>query len=225
MKTCLILLSVMLMSCAVKKTRSNVPSEITANSKKLVVVNTDNKFAAYQDSIRTVLLASKTNSELKTNNILQELYIRGLVNEVNAKIRFQLPFNLHSFDCGAPDCYTTDVLFNIKATVPIRFPKVIKVQILEHGCGIPTAMRTNATFKLVEQTTDYINYYSKEARSNLIIIGSTKELYYFDDVAAETIKVGLIAALFDKDTDDPDAILPYRSAQMVTNEYQLFLKN
>ena len=194
--------------------------KITEHNK---LINNKLTFKEIQDSLRKQLLKSKTNKNLKSS-ILQELYIRGLVNEEDDKIKFELPFNLHSFDCGSPDCYSTDIVFEIIAKEPIEFPKKIDFTLKEYGCGIENDILENGTFELVEQSAEYVNYYSKKQKSNLIIIADKRKLYYFEDQKINVIKVSLIAKMFEEyEEKNVEEIVPYQSIIMTTNEYENFI--
>ena len=188
-------------------------------------MNMERDFEQTQDSLRDSILNSKPNENLKSS-ILKELYIRGLVNPVDAKIRFKLPFDLHGFDCGAPDCYTTDITFEITEKKPIEFPKRIDFRVKEHGCGIEGEIIEHGVFELVEQSPTYVNYYSKNLRSNLIILNKKGGLYYFTDAKPDAIKVATLDKLLDTyDIDAANAIDVYRSTVMTTNEYGILLDN
>lgn len=223
MKFLPLLFILLVISCSTKSQKeetsplSNFESNETAKSELT--------FEETQDYLRTILLNSKPNEHLKSS-ILQELYIRGLVNEIGGKIRFKLPFDLHGLDCGAPDCYSTDISFEIPATYPIEFPKTINFKLVEHGCGIKQEISENGMFELVEQSSEYVNYYSKKQKSNLVILGEKRELYYFPNTQQNSIKVALLNAFFDEfDEEDEHAGFPYQSTIMTTNEYENFLGN
>jgi hypothetical protein len=124
-------------------------------------------FEEVQDSLRKVLLNSKLNENLKSS-LFQELYIRGLVVEENDEISLDLPFNLHGLDGGAPDCYSTDLSFKIPSNTPIEFPEKIDVKLYQYGC-VDQEETINSTFIQKEKSEEYVNYFSEELRSNLII--------------------------------------------------------
>jgi len=181
------------------------------------------KFSETQDSLRTLLLNSKSNESIKTS-ILQELYIRDLVNQVNDDIIFNLPFDLHGLDCGAPDCYSTDISFKIPASNSILFPEKINFALYEHGCG-ERNISVNGIFELVEQSVEYVNYYSKELKSNLIIKAGT-ELYYYPHEKPSSVKAETIDYMFNTyEFEKENVIVPYRSSIMMSNEYEYFLRN
>lgn len=221
--------SILIISCSTKQKKDEINEQNEIVSEKIIintekVINTNLTFEETQDSLRILLLNSKPNENLKSS-ILQELYIKGLVNEIDDKIIFELPFNLHGFDCGAPDCYSTDITFEIKTKQPIEFPKIIEFQLVVHGCGIEGKIKENGIFELVEQSPKYVNYYSKKQKSNLIIIGEKKELYYFPDTEPNSIKVNLIEKLFKEyDDENPNFTEPYQSTIMRNNDYGNFIK-
>ena len=219
MKIALLFFSLLILSCF----NTKVVSKKNITNKK--VIKAELTFEKNQDSLRTLLLNSKPNENLKSS-ILQELYIRGLVNQKNDKIKFELPFNLHGFDCGAPDCYSTDITFEITAKKPIEFPKTINFNLLEHGCGIEKEISEDGIFELVEQSPKYVNYYSKKQQSNLVILGEKRELYYFPNTKPNSIKAELIDKIFDEyNEEDENAIVPYQSTNNDNNEYDNFIEN
>lgn len=229
MKIVFFFFSLLILSCSTKGKKEVITEQKEVVSEKNIpknqkAIKSELTFEETQDSLRTLLLSLKPNKNLKSS-ILQELYIRGLVNQKNDKIEFKLPFNLHGFDCGAPDCYSTDITFEITAKEPIDFPKTINFSLLEYGCGIEKEISEDGIFELVEQSSKYVNYYSKKQQSNLVILGEKKELYYFPDIKPNTIKVELIDKIFDDYNDeDENAIVPYQSTIMKTNQYENFIE-
>jgi hypothetical protein len=222
--------SLLILSCSNNENKEVITEQTEVVSEKIItknekIIKEELTFEETQDSLRTLLLNSKPNENLKSS-ILQELYIRRLVNQINDKITFEIPFNLHGFDCGAPDCYSTDITFEIIAKEPIQFPKTINFKLSEHGCGIENEISKNGIFELVEQSPKYVNYYSKKQQSNLVILGEKRELYYFPDTKPNSIKVELIDKIFDEyNEEDENAIVPYQSTIMTTNEYENFIEN
>ena len=128
-------------------------------------------------------------------------------------------------DCGAPDCFSTDISFEIPVTNPVAFPQQINFHLFEHGC-VNKEISTNGMFELVEVSENHINYYSKNNKSNLVIIHDEAQLYYFPDTKPNEIKVDSLNKLFENyDEEDSNAIVPYQSTTMTTNEYQYFLED
>lgn len=230
MKILFFFFSLLILSCSNNENKKVITEQTEVVSEKIIaknekIIKEELTFEETQDSLRTLLLNSKPNENLKSS-ILQELYIRGLVNQINDKITFEIPFNLHGFDCGAPDCYSTDITFEFIAKEPIEFPKTINFKLSEYGCGIENEISENGIFELVEQSPKYVNYYSKKQHSNLVILGEKGELYYFPDTEPNSIKVELIDKIFDEyNEEDENAIVPYQSTIMTTNEYENFIEN
>ena len=229
MKLTFFFLILLIISCSTKEKKKEINERTEVVHEKLIthnenVINTELTFEETQDSLRTQILNSKPNENLKSS-ILQELYIRGLVNETDGKIKFELPFNLHGFDCGAPDCYSTDITFDIPAKEPVGFPKMIDFHLFEHGC-VDKEITSDGVFELVELSPDYVNYYSKTHESNLIIIKDKGQLYYFPKSKPNSIKVSLIDEIFENyNEEDSYKIAPYQSTIMTTNEYENFIEN
>lgn len=130
------------------------------------------------------LLEQKPNSVLK-NSLLEELYLRDMVTLVNDTLKFKLHFDLHSFDCGAPDCYVNEISFEFPLdNQTVVFPYEIPYQNHEFGC-VPKELTGFSTFILVEERKEGIRYYSYDENSSLII--SKSDLYYFTDVKKDDI--------------------------------------
>lgn len=221
--------SILFVSCSTKVEKGKINHQTEVVSEKTITekgMNRELTFEERQDSLRNLILNSKPNKNLKSNRVLQELYIRGLVNQIDDTIKFYLPFNLHGFDCGAPDCYSTDISFEIAAKFPIEFPEKIHFNLSIHGCGIDGEILDNGIFELIEESPKYVNYYSKKQNSNLIIYGEKRGLYYFPDTKPNSIKVALIDEIFDTyNEEDENSIAPYQSTKMLTNEYENFIEN
>ncbi|CAN0603471.1 unnamed protein product, partial [Ectocarpus sp. 12 AP-2014] len=119
----LIVFSILLFSCGSKTEQKQVADKTDIAVEQAIILKNNsveitNPYQKAQDSLRTLLLASKPNANLKSS-VLEELYIRGFVDQVGNNIKFELPFNVHTTDCGAPDCFTTDISFEILAIDPI----------------------------------------------------------------------------------------------------------
>ncbi|PKH51340.1 hypothetical protein CXF68_11890 [Tenacibaculum sp. Bg11-29] len=180
---------------------------------KKTIVNPKSTFEETQDSLRKVLLNTKPNKNIKSS-ILQELYIRGLVNKVNNKIKFKLPFNLHGFDCGTPDCYSTDITFEFIAKEPIEFPKNINFKLREHGCDIEPEILESGIFELLERSPNFVNYYSRKKR----------KLYYFTSIELKTIRGNTITKILNEyNEENTNGVTLYQSSIMTGNEYELFI--
>ena len=213
------IIAFIIFSCSSKEKR-NKDTEQRQNL--IETANPQLVFEKTQDSLRNLLLKSKPNNNLKSS-ILQELYIRGLVSQEGEKISFKLPFNLHGLDCGAPDCYSTDISFEIPATVPMEFPDKINFKLHDHGC-IKKEKLINSTFELKEESTEFVNYYSEELKSNLIIVDNGR-LYYYSHLKDGSVKLETIEKMFENKEFEESETVPYQSTVMISNEYENFLKD
>ncbi len=228
MKIFLVLLSTIFISCSFNKENPEILETNKMKDEKkfenTLLPKQEVSFEKTQDSLRIILLKSKPNEILKAS-VLQELYIRRLVSQIDDSFKFLFPFNLHGMDCGAPDCFSTDISFEIPVTNPVQFPKEISFQLFEHGC-VDQEIYTNGLFELVEESENHVNYYSKKHKSNLVIIHDEAQLYYFPNTQPNEIKVDSLYKLFENyDEEDSNAIVPYQSTTMTTNEYQYFLED
>jgi hypothetical protein len=181
-----------------------------------------NGWSNRQDSIRNEILNRKENKMLK-ESFLQEMYIRDVVRVSNNSLFVVIPFNLHSFDCGAPDCYSTDVSFNFKLGDRLEFPKTLPFTEYEHGC-VPEETKLSGTFKLQEETEKHVIYHSEEHKRTLVlfsnkVIGTTA--FYFVEVEENKINGKSVYEILEKDTDYLNSFYSiYRSWILTTNDYE-----
>ena len=200
-------------------------NEIGANIQPIIKELERIDWEAYQDSLRTELVKLKSNNFL-IGSLLEELYIRNLVSDSHRELTFNIPLDLHGFDCGAPDCFSSDLTFSFPHDHQLVFPENVSFTMHEHGC-VESELQTSGTMKLVEHGGNSVNYYSEEHRSNLVIIGNDERkeyVYYFTDVQPDSIKANFISKLISEfPEDDPSAIAPYRSTTMIAKEYERFL--
>lgn len=230
MKVLVVFFSLLVISCSSKQKKEGTPIQkeepaseiIRYETKASTPPVTEKSFEEVQDSLREVLLNAKPNENLKSS-ILQELYIRGLVVEKNDEILFNLPFDLHGAGCGAPDCYSTDISFSIPSNEPVEFPDRIAFKLFEHGC-VEEEETKNSVFELKEESQNYVNYFSKEEKSNLIIMRNG-DLYYYPHLKSNSIRIKTIDEMFENGEFDDAEIVPYRSKVMTSNEYEYFMKN
>ncbi|MFV0541344.1 MAG: hypothetical protein ACK5MZ_08935 [Aestuariibaculum sp.] len=181
----------------------------------------------YQDSLRKELLKSKENEFLK-NSFLQEMYIRNVVTISNDSLLFNIPFNVHGPDCGAPDCYSTDISFSFKFGDTLVFPKNLPFQEQEYGCT-GKEIYLSGNFKLIEQTEKYIIYNSTKHKRTLVLFNSKKDTettaFYFTNVEQNKINgtnIYTIADVTEENFNEKD--YPFTSWILTTNEYENFIR-
>ncbi|MBX2841592.1 MAG: hypothetical protein KTR26_07455 [Flammeovirgaceae bacterium] len=178
-----------------------------------------------QDSLRTELLNQKDNEFLKSS-ILQELYLRNLVHQEKDSIHINIPFNLHEFDCSAPDCYTTHLKFSFKAEKKFQIPEHIPFLEFEQGC-IPSSDTISGIFELSESNDNAVTFYNEKQQKLLIILkeDQRKEFaYYFIGVPLKSITTQTLDHFFEEfNEEDENALVPYRSSSLIKNDYWEFL--
>ena len=179
-----------------------------------------------QDSIRNIILSRKENEVLK-NSILQEAYIKDIVWVNHDTLFFSIQFDLHGFDCGAPDCYSTDLNFKFKFSDSLRFPNKLPFTIHEHGC-VKKKFNSSAVFQLMESDKNFITYHSYSTKGTLVIFKSDARgefIYYFAGVGPEAVKGKLVHKIIDAyDEENPKATVPYRSIIMSNSDYEFIMK-
>ncbi|KXX67851.1 hypothetical protein [Flammeovirga sp. SJP92] len=149
-----------------------------------------------------------------SEDIISKLIEVGFVTIQNDKISFELPFDLHEMDCGAPDCYTTTIRFSIPNHKPFQFPQQINVKLEEEGC-LDTLEKSEGTFILKEQTDLFVNYYSKDLQSNLIIKAGGK-LYYYPHKMKNSVSVQQLHELYENSSLELEGeVVPYQISRLV----------
>ena len=173
----------------------------------------------YQDSIRTEILKHKENKTLK-ESFLQEFYIRGIAQISNDSVLVTIPFNLHGPDCGAPDCYSTDISFRIKLGDSLIFPDKLPFTEYEYGC-VETEKELTGVFQLIEQTDQYVIYHSKKDNRTLALFRTSENRGSFACYFTEEQKlieisgenINKILEILD------ESAYPYKSTFLNSNEY------
>jgi len=179
----------------------------------------------YQNYLKDEILKRKSNEILK-ESFLQEMYIRNVALVSNDSLFVTIPFNLHSFDCGAPDCYSTDVSFSFQLGDTLKFPKALPFKEHEHGC-VPEEIKLSGIFQLQEQTDKHVIYHSTEHKRILVLFSNNVKgttAYYFSESKQEKINGENIYGILEKDVDFLDSLNLFRSWVLTTNEYENFIK-
>lgn len=180
----------------------------------------------HQDSLRDEILKGKENKILK-ESFLQEMYIRDVVSISNDSLFIAIPFDVHGPDCGAPDCYSTDISFSIKFEDTLIFPKNIRFKEHEYGC-VDKEIKLQGSFLLVEKTSDHVIYYSPMAKRTLVLFSSNKAngttAFYFTGTSENTINgENIYTIMGDYEEGDEQSIYPFTSWVLTTSEYENFI--
>jgi len=181
----------------------------------------------HQDSLRNEILNGKKNKILR-ESFLQEMYIRNVITISKDSLVVNIPFNLHGPDCGAPDCYSTDISFTFKLADIFIFPKNLQFQEHEHGC-VDKELKLSGIFQLVEETENHVIYYSTKYKRTLAIFSSNKKngttAFYFTGVGQNRINgQNVYTIMNDYNEDDKNSIYPFTSWVLTTNEYENFIR-
>ena len=232
MRIALVLVVCILFSCGEKKQENKMIQKVTTdkeevNQLKEKLLEKEQRLEKERKELREKLLASKPDENLK-NSLLAELYLRNLVHRNKEVIEFNLVFDLHGFDCGAPDCYSTTIKFNIPYANPISFPKTIPFSFAEEGCIIDKEISREGIFQLQEESETGVNYYSKSEKSNLVIQkeGTQTNLYYFPNTTKGKIQLKSINQFIESiDETSEESNAPYTSVIMNMYDYSIFLQN
>lgn len=206
----------------------NIPPLIVANEKVNNKTN-EKDFAdwkKYQDSLRNKILNEKKNKILK-ESFLQELYIRNVAKIFNDSVKLSIPFNLHGPDCGAPDCYSTDISFSIKLGHKFTFPQYIPFTEHEHGC-VSNEQTISGIFKLIEESKKLAIYYSEKHKRTLVLFSSYNDIkttaFYFTGLGEKRINGQNVFTIMKEYNDaDKNSIFPFTSWVLTTSEYEFLL--
>lgn len=182
--------------------------------------NLEDKFQIRQDSLRNELLKTK-NDKVLLNTVFEEHYIRGLIKNEKNNLKFILPFDLHGPDCGAPDCYTTELKFEIPNKIPLLLPKKMIINGIEFGC-IEKKQKWTSEFELVESNKQIVNYYSAELKSNLYFTKKGR-LIFFPHNKEESLSLKLIDEMYENWEFENSEFAPYETTVMNSMEYEIFL--
>ncbi|MCL2011913.1 MAG: hypothetical protein FWG75_03885 [Cystobacterineae bacterium] len=201
-------------------------AEHGAESKTRWLTDSDfESWGEYQAYLRNEILKRMDNQILK-ESFLQEMYIRNVVRISNDELFVLIPFNLHSLDCGAPDCYSTDVSFSFKLGNTLRFPEILAFQEHEHGC-VPQETTLSGHFQKIENTEQYLIYHSEEHKRTLVLLNNPLRrtaAYYFRNAERDTLSGQNLFEIIENYSDDePQDLELLRSWVLTTPEYSLFL--
>ncbi|MFA7326465.1 MAG: hypothetical protein WC121_07375 [Candidatus Kapaibacterium sp.] len=156
------------------------------------------------------------------NSVLRVPFLSGMVKSSDNKFECNFSFDLHGFDCSAPDCYTTNLKFIIPILNPLNFPNEIDIEYSELGCGIDSIVSKVLNFKLIEENSNYLNYYSVLESSYLFIFKEDKHkeyVYYFPNTMGEILKISELDSII-KNYNDNVNLVPNRISKIVTLDYE-----
>lgn len=175
--------------------------------------------------LREQLVAGLTNEVLK-NSFLQEMYIRKVARVYNDTVYVEIDFNVHGFDCGAPDCYSTDVSFSFPLGDSLIFPKTLPFKEHEYGC-VDNEFEISGVFKLVDSDYRYVKYVSSELKRTLLLYSDQEEDWsvaeYFSGIDPERVQYETLDTLCRYLEEEETDFQPYSSFILSTPDYNWFV--
>jgi len=182
-------------------------------------------WAEEQLVLRNQILIGLENNILK-ESFLQEFYIRRVARVNSDTVYVAIGFNLHGNDCGAPDCYQTDLRFHIKLGDSLQFPDSLPYKEREYGC-IGDSSSVSGVFQLLDQSSEHLVYSSIKPRRTLVLYSSREECgnyaLYFNSPNPDRIDAKNMDKLMKELEQGKDVDrYPYRSWALTTFEYGFF---
>lgn len=161
-------------------------------------------------------------NEMLQHSFLQEFYARKVVSVSGDSITVKIPFNLHGADCGAPDCYTTEVRFGFRPGKEFNFPKRLKFRESEDGC-IEETYRLNSVFELIEKTDKHVIYHCPKVKRTLVLFRSATTTgtgaYYFTYVNRNTVTgKNVYTIMSNYNEEDKNALYPFTCTTLSVTE-------
>lgn len=182
----------------------------------------------YQDSLRCVLKQLKNNRAF-SNPFLEELYLRDLFSMKKDSVKFMIPFDSHSNDCGAPDCYVTQVEFVLAYSDSILLPDSLKITYRDVGCYNQFTIPSTSYFYLINRGVDILVYYNWYYRASLVFFTeqgkkkSSSYSFFIENVDISELSVKKIYDMRDNyEIDDEHNIYPYTSTKL-SRGYECFI--
>ncbi|UKN02449.1 hypothetical protein K6119_02800 [Paracrocinitomix mangrovi] len=191
---------------------------------QLEIESADTDYQKEQDSLRKVLMELKESTALK-ESILQELYLRSNAEIEGDLVKVGIDFNLHGFDCGAPDCYSTSLSFSFPQSELKQMPDKIEVTISETGC-VDKEYNTISKFHKKAFQKEFV-IYGNNKNQYLVIYNYDPEIVdyalFFDNLDTQPTKENAmhVLSLFEESEEYED--VPYRSRNLSFVEYEFMI--
>ena len=178
-----------------------------------------------QAVFREQLVAGLTNEVLK-NSFLQEMYIRKVAKVSGDTVYIDIGFNLHGYDCGAPDCYTTDVSFNFPLGDSLIFPESLPFTEHEYGC-LDDGYQISGVYKLVDSDYRYVKYVSAKNKRTLFLFSDKEDnwsiAHYYVGIDPARLHYHTLDTLNRYLEEEETDLQPYMSWTLSTNQYDRFI--
>jgi len=148
-------------------------------------------------------------------SFLKTFYDKQVIIIDDNILSIALPFDLHSPDCIALDCYTTEVSGTFELQESFAFPPTIAFKVHQQGdCLEAPITDLHSIFKLEKEAATYVLYYSNELQSALVLFESIDIsgalAFFFEDVRLDQLdEETIVSVLRDYNREDEDSIYPY----------------
>jgi hypothetical protein len=156
-----------------------------------------------------------------TSSFLAEMYKRAVAKKEDGKMLFNIAFDMHDKGCISPDCFQSDISFEMATDGGNKFPATLAYNKKEYGECVPKEAESQAegTLELVENNEEHGIYHSAENSTTLVLFKNAKKtgtyayLFYRvdkDDVTSENV----YTIVRDYDEEDEEAIFPVSSYEL-----------
>ena len=143
------------------------------------------------------------------------LILKSVISRISS-IDFSFEFDLHSFDCGAPDCYTTYVKFSIPFSDSIIFPSILKIREQTSGSCLEGNTPEYFVFYLAEKSNNFLIYNSRGGKKSLVLNRNNdfeSKAFYFSAIDYP-INLRNVESLLEYDENTKQSEIPFRSSQL-----------
>lgn len=176
-----------------------------------------------QLKIKQQLLQKLPDTALK-NSPFQELYLKDMIQDSANVYYVNISFNLHGFDCGAPDCFATDVSFHIdKQSLTQQVSTPLVYQASTAGCGYETPSVYQGKFNVMTFNRDSLVLQDSEMFNTLYILRNDSNqiyAYYYENVDSNYKDMMPYQSF---DIDNELSIHPYMNTSLRSFEYELWM--
>ena len=182
-----------------------------------------------QDSLRLELKKEKNDSSFNSP-FIEELYLKGLATKEGDSINIFIPFDSHSADCGAPDCYVTEVSFSLPIFSPLILPDSLDILYCNTGCYQDSITGYPSTFHAINKGEKMIIYYNWNDKASLILFTkdgkklSGATAFFLENVESNQLTPHNIYNLYKNYSEEEDSIYPYSSTRL-RRGYEYFFKD
>lgn len=178
----------------------------------------DEYYSSSQPSNLNFTKKDSIQSHYFKNNFVNLFDQTDVVSIIEDSIDFSFDFDLHGYDCGAPDCYSTYVDFSVPFSDSVTFPKTINMKVLTAGNCLEGEIPKYYTFYLADVSDDFLIFNSKGAKKSLVLNTNNKKfdnkVYYFSAII-EPVTLKNVESLLSFDENTKEFNMPFRSNTLV----------